>query len=223
MVQRLTRIALIVTIVLAAASAMLAAEPRVSNDSYQLELVAEDPDIVTPIAMAFDKEGRLLVVESHTHQRPDEYAGPKRDRIRMFVDSDGDGKLDRWSTFADDFRFTVGVLPRPDGAIYVITRQSIELLRDTDGDGQADERRQLVRMESEDEYPHNGLGGLAIAPDGSLMFGLGENHGMAYTLVGSDGSELKGKGGVDGVFRATADGGKLEHVAGGCWNPFSIC
>ena len=141
----------------------------------------------------------------------------------MFADSDGDGRLDRWTTFAEGFRFAVGVLPRPDGAVYVVTRQSIALVRDTDGDGQADERSELVRLESEDDYPHNGLEGIALAPDGSLLFGLGENHGMAYTLTGSDGSQLKGKGGVDGIFRATPDGGKLEHYAGGCWNPFSIC
>ncbi|MGD9633003.1 MAG: PVC-type heme-binding CxxCH protein, partial [Pirellulales bacterium] len=202
--------------------AIFAAEPRVPQ-GYELELLAHEPDIVTPIALAFDGEGRLLVVESNTHERPDDYQGPTSDRIRMFADSDGDGKLDRWSTFADGFKFAVGVLPRPDGAIYVITRQSIELVRDTDGDGKADERRQLVHMETEDEYPHNGLEGLALAPDGSLFFGLGENHGMAYTITGSDGSKLVGKGGIDGIFRVTADGGKLEHYAGGCWNPFGIC
>lgn len=212
-----------VPLLLTTAATTWAAEPRVPSDSYQLELVAEAPDIVTPIAMAFDAEGRLLVVESHTHQRPDEYQGPKGDRIRMFADSDGDGKLDRWSTFAEGFKFAVGVLPRPDGAVYVITRQSIELVRDTNGDGQADERKQLVRMETEDEYPHNGLEGIALAPDGSLFFGLGENHGMAYTITGSDGSTFRGKGGIDGIFRATADGGQIEHYAGGCWNPFSIC
>lgn len=204
------------------ATKTLAAEPRVPH-GYQLELVAKEPDIVTPIALAFDANGRLLVVESHTHQRPKEYEGPAGDRIRMFADSNGDGKLDRWTTFADGFKFAVGVLPRPDGAVYVITRQSIELVRDTDGDGVADERRQLVRMETADEYPHNGMEGIALAPDGRLFFGLGENHGMAFTLTGSDGSKFSGKGGVDGIFRATADGGQIEHYARGCWNPFSIC
>ena len=53
-----------------------AAEPRVLVDGYELELVAREPDIVTPIGMAFDSQGRLLVIESHTHQRPDDYAGP---------------------------------------------------------------------------------------------------------------------------------------------------
>ncbi len=102
-------------------------------------------------------------------------------------------------------------------------RQLIALVTDTDGDGQADQRRELVRLESADDYPHNGLEGIALAADGKLYFGCGENHGTPYTLTGSDGSTFRGQGGVDGIFRATADGAKLEHYAGGFWNPFSIC
>ena len=49
------------------------AEPRVIDDRYKLELVAKDPQIVTPIGMAFDRKGRMLVIESHTHQRPKGY------------------------------------------------------------------------------------------------------------------------------------------------------
>ena len=200
-----------------------ASEPRVSSDKYNLELIAENPDIVTPIALAFDRQGRLLVVESHTHQRPADYKGPTSDRLRMLADSDGDGRLDRWTTFAEGFRHAVGLLPRADGAVYVVMRQSIALVTDTDGDGQADQRRELVRLESADDYPHNGLEGIALAADGKLYFGCGENHGTPYTLTGSDGSTFRGQGGVDGIFRATADGAKLEHYAGGFWNPFSIC
>ena len=72
---------------------------HVTDDEWQLELVAEQPQIVTPIGIAFDRHGRLLIVESHTHKRPDDYKGPPTDRIRMVVDTDGDGRLDHWSTF----------------------------------------------------------------------------------------------------------------------------
>src|ERR1043165_9790692 len=78
-----------------------AVEPHVTNERYKLELVASEPDIVTPIGMAFDKKGRLLVVESLTHLRAEGYKGPESDRILMLSDSDGDGKLDKWSTFAE--------------------------------------------------------------------------------------------------------------------------
>jgi hypothetical protein len=41
-----------------------AAEPRVTDNRYKLELVASDPQIVTPIGLAFDRKGRMLVIES---------------------------------------------------------------------------------------------------------------------------------------------------------------
>ena len=82
---------------LLAAGGVSAEPPRVTSDRYELELVAENPEIVTPVGMTFDSAGRLLVVESHTHKRMPDYKGPESDRIRMLSDSDGDGKLDRWT------------------------------------------------------------------------------------------------------------------------------
>ena len=107
------------------------------DERYKLELVASEPEIVTPVGMTFDREGRLLVIESHTHQNPEDYSGPKHDRVRMFSDSNGDGRLDRWSTFAEGFRHAMNLLARADGAVYLVTRGSVVLLRDN---GQ---RRQL--------------------------------------------------------------------------------
>src|SRR6266480_2212903 len=99
-----------------------ATEPRVVDDRYKLELIASDPQIVTPIGLAFDHKGRMLVIESHTHQRPKEYQGPAGDRIRVFADSDGDGRLDRWSTFAEGFRHAMNLLLLDDGGVYLVTR-----------------------------------------------------------------------------------------------------
>src|SRR3954447_26142366 len=132
-----------------------AAEPRVTDDRYKLELVAGDPQIVTPIGVAFDRKGRMLVIESHTHQRPQGYTGPSGDRIRMFADSNGDGRLDRWTTFAEGFRHAMNLLVRDDGALYLVTRHNVMLLRDTDNDGVADKQDELLRLDTKDEYPHN--------------------------------------------------------------------
>jgi putative membrane-bound dehydrogenase-like protein len=201
----------------------VAAEPRVTGERYKLELVASEPDIVTPIGMAFDRKGRLLVIESHTHQRPEGYDGPNTDRIRMLADSDGDGRLDQWSTFADGFRHAMNLLARDDGALYVVERGRLLLLRDTDDDGAADKQEELLRLETEDDYPHNALGGIDQKLDGSLIIGLGENHGLPFRLVGSDGKAISATGGVDGVFRCTADGKNIRHIARGVWNPFALC
>ena len=172
-----------------------AAEPRVTDDRYKLELVASDPQIVTPIGMAFDRKGRLLVIESHTHQRPKEYQGPSGDRIRMFADSDGDGRLDRWSTFAEGFRHAMNLLVRDDGAVYLVTRHNVVLLRDTDNDGVADKQDELLRLETKGDYPHNGLSGIALEPGGEkLLVSMGENLGLPYRLIGADDNVAYRKG-----------------------------
>jgi putative membrane-bound dehydrogenase-like protein len=201
----------------------VAAPPRVTNDRYQLELVATEPEIVTPVGMTFDRAGRLLVIESHTHQTPEKYEGPKHDRIRMLSDSDGDAKLDRWSTFAEGFRHAMNLLARKDGAVYVVERGRVLLLTDTDDNGVADKQDVLLRLETEDDYPHNALGGIDETPDGLLIIGLGENHGLPFKLIGSDGKTISATGGLDGFFRCTVDGKNIEHIARGVWNPFSLC
>ena len=73
--------------------------PKVVDPRLKIELFAAEPDIVTPTGIAVDDRGRVLVVESHTHFRPTGYAGPPADRIRMFEDTDGDGRADRITTF----------------------------------------------------------------------------------------------------------------------------
>ena len=65
--------------------------PQVRDQRLKLELFAEQPDIVTPIGAVFDHQGRLLVIESHTHQRGGGYKGPEKDRIRIVEDTDGAG------------------------------------------------------------------------------------------------------------------------------------
>src|SRR5262245_34349982 len=124
-----------------------AAPPRVTSDRYKLELIAKEPDIVTPTGMAFDRGGRLLIIESNTHQRPKEYDGPLSDRILMLAAAPGGSKLDRWNQFADGFRHAMNLLVRSDGAVYAVTRGSVVLLRDTNGDGVADEQKELIRLE----------------------------------------------------------------------------
>ncbi len=69
--------------------------PTVHDPRLKIELIAAEPDIVTPAGLAVDASGRVLVVESHTHFRPPDYEGPPADRIRMFEDADGDGRAER--------------------------------------------------------------------------------------------------------------------------------
>ena len=191
--------------------------PQCSDARLRVDLFAAAPDIVHPIGVAFDKRGRLLVIESHTHFRPPNYKGPKHDCIRLIEDTDGDGKADRFTTFYEGTKATMDIAVHPDGSVYLATRNEILRLRDTDGDGKADENRRIVFLDTKGDYPHNGLSGLAFDSKGDLYFGLGENIGAAYKLIGSDGTTLTGGGEGGNVFWCTADGRKLRRVATGFW------
>jgi len=196
--------------------------PEVLDGRYAIEPVTDETQVVTPIGCAHDHRGRLLVIESHTHQRPEGYDGPPHDRIRIVEDTDGDGRADRIRTFHEGTRFTMAIRRGPDDWIYVATRAGVFRLRDADGDGVADDREQLLTLETSGDYPHNGLGGLAFAADGSLHVGLGENLGAPYRLVAADGSSWSGAGEGGSVFRCSPTGTGLARLATGFWNPFGL-
>jgi putative membrane-bound dehydrogenase-like protein len=197
--------------------------PRANDPRLRVDLFAAAPDIVHPIGMTFDQRGRLLVIESHTHFRPENYQGPRHDRVRVLEDTDGDGKADRFTTFFEGTDATMGIAAHPDGSVYLVTRNEVLRLRDTDGDGMADECRRIAFLDTRGNYPHNGLSGLAFDAHGDLYLGMGENLGADYRLVGADGTTLTGGGEGGNVFWCTADGKRLRRVATGFWNPFGLC
>ncbi len=197
------------------------AMPRVTDPRLTIELFAAEPDIVTPTGLAIDARGRVLAVESHTHFRPDDYAGPRADRIRMFDDTDGDGRVDCVTTFFEGTTWTMNIGIHPDESVYLATRNEVFRLRDTDGDGRADERTPIVHLETKGDYPHNGLSGFAFDFEGNVYFGLGENKGAEFKLIGTDGSvasELEG----GQIYRCRADGSHVELVALGFCYPLHL-
>jgi putative membrane-bound dehydrogenase-like protein len=197
--------------------------PRSHDPRLVVERFAAAPDIVHPVGLDFDHKGRLLVIESHTHFPPKNYKGPRHDRIRVLEDTDGDGKADKFTTFYEGTTATMDIAVHPDGSVYLATRNEILRLRDTDGDGKADRRERLVFLDTKGDYPHNGLSGLAFDSRGDLLFGMGENLGAGYKLIGADGSTIADGGEGGNIFWCTADGKKLRRVATGFWNPFGAC
>ncbi len=197
--------------------------PHSTDPDVVIELFAEQPQIVTPTGLAVDDRGRVFVAESHSHFRPDDYDGPAADRILILTDSDGDGKADKKAIFHEGFRYVMDLAFHPDGSLYVATRWNIHRMRDTDGDDKADEITRIVNLETKGDYPHNGISGLAFHLDGRLSFGLGENLGADYALVGSDGKRYTGGGEGGSTYEVHADGTNLHKVSTGWWNPFGMC
>ncbi len=193
--------------------------PRSLDPGLTVELIAAEPDLVTPTGLAVDAKGRVLVIESHSHFRPENYQGPPADRIRVFEDRDGDGRFETVSTFFEGTHYTMSLAVERDGSVLVATRSEIVRLR-RDDEGKVVGRDPLARLETEGNYPHNGLSGFAIEPNGPIVFGLGENLGASYRLVAADGKSLTGGGEGGNVYRIRPDGSGLTRLATGFWNPF---
>ena len=197
--------------------------PKAADPRLVVELVAAQPDIVHPVACDFDAKGRLLVVESHTHFAPQGYKGPKFDRIQAFDVSKPGSKP---TTFFEGTRHTMDIATHPDGAVYLATRNEILRLRETK-DGVKSER--IVFLDTKGDYPHNGLSGLCFDSKGDLYFGMGENLGASFKLIGlksplADKNEIIGTAGEGGhIFHCSASGNNLRRIATGFWNPFGIC
>ncbi len=198
----------------------LAAPPTVTDDRLVLELVAQQPDIVTPTGLTVDEQGRVWVIENNTHQRTPAYQGHPHDRIRIYSDLDANGKAHKITTFADGFKNAMSLALGKDG-VYLAMRSEIIFLRDAGGT--AGERKTIAKLDTKGDYPHNGLCGFAFDGLGNLYFGMGENLGADYKLIGSDGTTIAGGGEGGNMFRCRPDGSKLERIATGFWNPFHHC
>ena len=189
---------------------------EVQKPGVKLTLLAEHPDLVTPTGIDVDKDGRIYLISCHTHFRPGDYAGPVHDEVLVF---DANGKNRR--VFYNKTDATMHVEIGPDGWIYLVERDRVLRVKDTDGDGVGDVEEDLAVLESVADYPHNGLSGMAWHPDGGLVFALGENFSETWTLTARDGSKVTGRG-EGGVFRCTAEGKELRRIARGFWNPFGL-
>ena len=124
-----------------------------ADENLNAELVAAEPDVVAPVAMTWDADGRLFVAEMTDYP-----SGPVSGRIRMLEDRDGDGRYERATVFADKIAFPNGVMPW-NGGILVTAAPDILFFKDTDGDGHADERRVVLTgfAEGNQQLRVNGL------------------------------------------------------------------
>jgi putative membrane-bound dehydrogenase-like protein len=199
-------------------SSVPAGPPSVIDKRLVLELVAREPQIVTPTGLTVDEHGRIWVIENNTHQREAKYRGHPSDRIKIFDDLESTGRARRVTTFADGFKNAMSLAFGPDGSLYLATRAEIILLR-RNGDRLVD-RKTLAKLDTSGTYPHNGLCGFAFDGLGNMYFGMGENLGADYKLIGSDGTTLKGGGEGGNLFRCRPDGTELVRIATGFWNPF---
>ena len=105
---------------------------------FHFELVAAEPKIASPVALSFDENGRMFVVEMIDYsERRD--AMPHLGQIRMLEDLDGDGVYEKSTIFATNLPWPTAVFCW-NGGILVAATPDILFLKDTNGDGKADVR-----------------------------------------------------------------------------------
>jgi len=125
---------------------------------HRVELMAAEPLVIDPVAIDWDPQGRLWVVEMADYPMGMDGRGKPGGRIRILRDTDGDGRPDESTVFAEGLSFPTGLLTWRDGVI-VTAAPEILFLRDTSGDGRADQREVLVSglMEGNQQLRVNGL------------------------------------------------------------------
>ena len=90
-------------------------------DGYHLEVVLSEPEIAEPVAAAFDGNGRLYVVEMRTYMQDADATGEQEptSRVSLHEDTDGDGKMDKHSVFADKLLLPRMVMPLDDRVLII--------------------------------------------------------------------------------------------------------
>lgn len=147
------------------------------DGDFEIQLVASEPLVCDPVDVVWDEKGRLFVAEMGDYPLPVGDGGPFLSRIRLLRDEDGDGRMDKATTWADNLDHVQGLLPTK-GGILATTRTAILFLEDTDHDDVADVRKTLFTL---NEPGHNQL------QVSSPRYGL-DNH--IWFCNGLDGKEI---------------------------------
>jgi len=111
-----------------------------TEPGLRVELVAAEPMVVDPVAVAWDERGRMFVVENRGYPTGPGQGQPPAGQVVLLEDTNADGRYDKRTVFADGLTFPNGVMPWK-GGVYVTCAPDLLYLKDTNGDGRAGVRQ----------------------------------------------------------------------------------
>jgi len=169
---------------------------------FNLKLFASEPNVMHPIAMAWDEKGRLYVLITKDYPNERKPSGGS-DYILLCEDTNNDGKADKFTRWADGLSIPTGMV-FANGGLIVSQAPDMIFLKDSNGDDVADEKKVL--------FTGFGTGDTHAGPS-NLHYGF---DNWIYACIGYSG--FKGKVGTDSLsfaqafFRFKPDGSKMEHL-----------
>jgi putative membrane-bound dehydrogenase-like protein len=183
---------------------------------FRVTLFAGEPDVHQPIAATVDPRGRLWVAENDAYPK---WEAQGRDRIVIFTDSDGDGRSDRRTVFAEGFRYLSGVLVGL-GGVWVLDTPQL-LFFPVGAEGERPAGPPVVHLDGwSAKGIHNLANSLAWGPDG-WMYGC---NGTIFDIeVGPPGTPRERRTRMNrGIWRYHPTRKQFEKFAEGTANPWGL-
>jgi putative membrane-bound dehydrogenase-like protein len=176
-----------------------------------IELVAAEPDIISPAAIAWDESGRMFVVENPGYPVGPGPGKPPVGKLVELVDADRDGRAERRIDFATGLTFPNGLMAWRGGWL-ITDSPDIVWLADTNNDGRADVREVWftgfntnLTTQLRACYP-------TVGPDGWIYVSRGWNGGRIRSPKWTNLPEIDLNSGGD--FRFRPDGSAAEAIGG---------
>lgn len=188
--------------------------------SFKVQLFAHEPMVQNPIAMAWDRRGRMWVAENYTYaERAMRFDLALRDRVLILEDRDGDGQAEQRTVFSDSVQMLTSV-EVGQGGVWLMCPPQLLFVPDRNEDDVPDSEP-VVMLDgfevARDNY-HNFANGLRWGPDGWLYGRCGHSCPAKIGLPGTlDQDRIPMKG---GIWRYHPKTRAVEVVVHGTTNPW---
>ncbi len=181
----------------------------------EVSLFASEPLITNPAAIDVDTHGRVWVAEIQFYRGGAKQ--PPADKIKVLEDTDGDGRADKVTVFAEGLFAPMSVCVAG-SKVFVATSPDLWMFEDKDGDLKADGPPTKL-LTGFGGYNHDhGAHSIVLGPDHKWWMSHGDE---GFDVTGTDGSHIKYEDGA--VLRGELDGSQLETVAVNFRNPYEVC